>query len=177
MMEKKMEIVHTYTKDVLLPIIKRVKSYMETEMKIDIFNVSEIAFPKNIHLKKNTIMLGTSGSIKLIITLGYDDILLNKLVEMFVDGADVDDYELDEVRNSVACEISNTIIGNAINNPIDNSDIYITPPVLVSEAKTLYKDKYSKFVFVTFATKYGDVQLTAVGPKEQFEEELDFKEV
>jgi len=176
-MEKKIEVVHTYTKDVLLPIIKRVKSYMETEMKIDIFNVSEIAYPKNIHLKKNTIMLGTSGSIKLIITLGYDDILLNKLVEMFVDGDDVDDYESEEVRNSVACEISNTIIGNAIDNPIDNSDIYITPPVLVSEAKTLYKDKFSKFVFVTFATKYGDVQLTAVGPKEQFEEELDFKEI
>ncbi len=176
-MEKKIEVVHTYTKDVLLPIIKRVKSYMETEMKIDIFNVSEIAYPKNIHLKKNTIMLGTSGSIKLIITLGYDDILLNKLVEMFVDGDDVDDYESEEVRNSVACEISNTIIGNAIDNPIDNTDIYITPPVLVSEAKTLYKDKFSKFVFVTFATKYGDVQLTAVGPKEQFEEELDFKEI
>jgi len=176
-MEEKMEIVHSYTKDLLLPIIKRVSSYFEEEMNINILSVSEITFPKNIHLKKNTVMIGTSGSVKLIISLGYDDVLLNKLVELFINGDDLGAYDLEEIRNSVACEISNTIIGNAINNPVDSSDIYITPPVLVSEAKTLNKDVYSKFVIATFVTQYGEVQLTAVGPKEQFEDELNFKEV
>jgi len=176
-MNDETEVIHTYTKDLLLPIVKRVKSYFEEEMKIDIFNTSEITSPKNIHLKKNTIMIGTSGSIKLIITLGYDDLLLSKLVEVFVNGDEIEDADVDEINNSVACEISNTIIGNAINNPVDKSDIYITPPVMVSEAKTLYKDKHSKFIYVSFVTKYGEIQLTAVGPKEQFEEKLDFKEI
>jgi len=170
------KVIHTYTKDVLLPIIKRVKTYLLDEMNIDVFNTSEITCPKNIHLKKNTVMIGTTGSIKLIITLGFDEELLNKMVEIFLDGENISEYDLSEVRDSVACEVTNTIIGNAIDNPIDNSDIYITPPVLVCSAKTLNKEKNSKFAFITFITKYGEIELTAVGPKEQFENELKFIE-
>lgn len=169
--------IHMHTKDVLVPIIKRVKTYLEDELGIDVFNTSDITCPDNIHIKKNTVMIGTTGSIKLIITLGFDDVLLNKLFEIFIGDDDIEDSDLEEVRNSVACEVTNTIIGNAIDNPIDNSDIYITPPVLIYEAKTLKKSKDSKFVFVTFITKYGEIELTAVGPKEQFENELDFKEI
>lgn len=173
-MNEEEKVVHTYTKDVLIPIIKRVKTYLYEEMNIDVFNTSDITCPKNIHLKKNTVMIGTTGSIKLIITLGFDEELLNKMVEIFIDDDCITDYDLEEVRDSVACEVTNTIIGNAIDNPVDNSDIYITPPVLVCSAKTLNKEKNSKFAFVTFITKYGEIELTAVGPKEQFENELEF---
>lgn len=176
-MNEENHVIHTYTKDVLIPIIKRVKTYLEEEMGIDVFNTSDITCPLNIHIKKNTVMIGTSGSIKLIITLGFDDILLNKLVEIFMGDDVIDDVDFNEVKNSVACEVTNTIIGNAIDNPIDRSDIYITPPVLIYEAKTLNKSKNSKFVFVTFITKYGEIELSAVGPKEQFENELDFKKI
>jgi len=174
-MNEESKIIHTYTKDILIPIIKRAKTFLEDEMNIDVFNISDITCPKNIHLKKNTVMIGTSGSIKLIITLGFDDMLLDKLVDVFIGDDDIEDANLEEVKNSVACEITNTIIGNAIDNPIDKSNIYITPPVLIYKAKTIEKNKDSKFVFVTFITKYGEIELTAVGPKEQFENELDFK--
>ena len=170
------KVVLTYTKDILVPIIKRVKSYLAEEMNIDVFNTSEISCPKNIHLKKNTVMIGTTGSIKLIISLGFDEKLLRKMVESFLGEESIEDYELSEVSDSVACEVTNTIIGNAINNPIDNSDIYITPPVLVCSGKTLNKEKNSKFAFVTFLTEYGEIELTAVGPKEQFENKLEFSE-
>ena len=146
-------------------------------MDIDVFNISDITYPKSIHIKKSTVMIGTSGSIKLIITLGFDDVLLNKLVENFMKEDALDNSDLEEVKSSVACEITNTIIGNAIDNPIGSSDIYITPPVLIYEAKTLNKSKNSKFLFVTFMTKYGEIELSAVGPKEQFDNELDFKEI
>jgi len=175
-MNDESKVIHTYTKDILHPIIKRVKTYLEEEMNIDVFNTSDITCPKNIHLKKNTVMIGTSGSIKLIITLGFDEVLLNKLVEVFMEGEDIGDCDIEEVTNSIACEVTNTIIGNAIDNPVDSSDIYITPPVLIYEAKTLNKYKDSKFAFVTFITKYGEIELTAVGPKEQFENELEFKD-
>lgn len=176
-MNEEHKSIHMHTKDVLVPIIKRVKTYLEDELGIDVFNTSDITCPDNIHIKKNTVMIGTTGSIKLIITLGFDDILLNKLFEIFIGDDDIEDSDIEEVRNSVACEVTNTIIGNAIDNPIDNSDIYITPPVLIYEAKTLNKSKNSKFVFVTFITEYGEIELTAVGPKEQFENELEFKEI
>ena len=170
------KVVHTYTKDVLRPIIKRVKTYLEEELNIDVFNTSEITCPKNIHLKKNTVMIGTTGSIKLIISLGFDEKLLNIIVEKFLGEDNITDYTLEEVRDSVACEVTNTIIGNAIDNPVDESDIYITPPVLVCSGKTLNKEKNSKFAFITFITKYGEIELTAVGPKEQFENKLEFSE-
>ncbi len=169
------EVIHTYTKDILIPIIKRVKSYLEEEFNIDVFNTSEISCPKDIHLKKNTVMIGTSGSIKLIISLGFDEKLIDKIVDIFMGEDNISDFDLSEIKNSVICEVTNTIIANVIDNPVDESNIYITPPVLISEAKTLNKNKDSKFVFVTFITKYGEIELTAVGPKEQFEDILEFK--
>ncbi len=174
-MKDEIKVIHTYTRDILVPIVKRVKTYLEEEFYIDVFNTSDISCPKNIHLKKNTVMIGTSGSIKLIITLGFDEKLMNKIVEIFMGDNNISDFDFDEIKNSVACEVTNTIVANVIDNPIDNSNIYITPPVLISEAKTLNKDKDSKFAFVTFITKYGEIELTAVGPKEQFEDILEFK--
>lgn len=169
-MKDNISMIHVYTKDLLEPIIQRVKSYFKEEMNIEV-SQSEISYPRNIHLKRNTVMIGTSGDIKLILTLGFDDELIKRMVDSFID----DDIEQSiELCDSVICEITNTIVGNAIENPLNDTSIYITPPVLVYEAKTLNKYKNSKFAFVKFNTKFGDIELTAVGPKEQFKDELEF---
>ena len=128
-------------------------------------------------LRKNTAMIGTGGSVQVLITMGYDDVLLEKLMKAFLEGEEVDEEEIDEVRESVSSEVINTIVGNALVNPIDGTALSITPPILIYEAKSLFKNKSSRIAAATISTEFGDMLLTVVGPKESFVNALNFKEL
>jgi len=164
--------------DILEPLIKRAISFTQEKAEIKILDTKvEITCPNKIELKKNTAMLGTGGSIQIIITLGYDNILLDKLVEAFLEGDKVDNGELEEIRESVACEVVNIIVGNALKNPINDTVLSITPPILIYEAKKIFKYRNSKIATAVIMTQYGEMLISAIGPKELFVEELEFKEL
>lgn len=162
----------------LIPIISRIKSFLEDDMSIAVVNdESKIVNSEHITLKEKTVLIGTGGSVQLIITIGFDEELLDKLVEEFCYGEVYEGEELLEIQDSVACEVSNTVIGNAIKNPIDDSAINITPPILIYEAKSLVKYKNSMILETEINTVLGDIKLTAIGPKEVFSNKLNLKEL
>lgn len=164
--------------EILLALAKRSISFLreDLEIKVESENI-DIMSPRKVKLKKNTAMLGTGGSIQVLITMGYDDELLDKVVEAFLEGEEIDDEEREEIQESVSCEVVNTIVGNALKNPLDGTTLGITPPIVISEAKSLFKQKSSQIATATIKTEYGEMLLTAVGPKEKFSSTLDFKEL
>jgi len=167
----------TYSQ-LLLPIINRAKSFLQDDMNIAVINdESKIVDSEHVTLKKNTVLIGTGGSVQVIITLGFDNEVLDKLVEEFCYGEAYEGDELIEMQESVACETSNIIIGNALKNPVDDTLINITPPILIHEAKSLAKYKNSMILESKINTIAGEVQLTAIGPKELFSDKIDFKEI
>ncbi len=62
-------------------------------------------------------------------------------------------------------------------NPIDDSIINITPPILIHEAKSLAKYKNSMILETKISTVNGDIQLTVIGPKDVFSDKLNLKEL
>ena len=167
-----------FENDILTPIVERSITFLKEDLDIEVSSNSvEILSPKKVELKKNTAMIGTGGNVQVLITMGYDDELLDRVVEAFLEGEEVDDDELDEIRESVSCEVVNTIVGNALKNPLDGTTLSITPPILIYEAKSLFKHKDSKIAVATIKTEFGDMLLTTTGPKESFEKELNFKEL
>lgn len=167
-----------YENEIIMPVMKRAVSFLDDEMGIKVVSKNlEVVSPKKIELKKNTAMIGTGGSIQVLATMGYDDSLLDELVSVFLEGEEPDEDELDEIRESVSCEVINTIVGNALVNPVDDTALSITPPILIYEAKSLFKHKNSRISTVTIKTEFGDMLLTIVGPKQLFANELNFKEL
>jgi len=164
--------------DILSPLIQRSISFLKDDLEIDVISENiDIISPKKVKLKKNTAMLGTGGSVQVLITMGYDDKLLDKVVEAFLEGEEAEEDELEEIQESVSCEVVNTIVGNALKNPLDGTTLGITPPILISEAKSLFKQKSSEIAAATIKTKFGEMLLTVVGPKELFSKTLNFKEL
>ena len=164
--------------EILSPLIQRSVSFLKEDLEISIISENiDIISPNRIKLKKNTAMIGTGGSVQVLITMGYDDKLLDKVVEAFLEGEEIQDDELEEIQESVSCEVVNTIVGNALKNPLDGTTLGITPPILISEAKSLFKQKSSHIAAATITTEFGDMLLTAVGPKELFSQTLHFKEL
>ncbi|WP_428026044.1 chemotaxis protein CheX [Arcobacter sp.] len=163
-------------KELLLPILERLREFLKKDMGIDVLNEnSEIIDAKHIVLKKDTVFIGTGGSVQLFVTMGYDKELLAKLVDVFYVGDFSSEEEYIEIKESVACEIANIVIGNAIKNPVDNSIIKITPPILIHDAKSLTKYKNSIILRTDINTNIGNLQMTVIGPQELFLEKLNLK--
>jgi CheY-specific phosphatase CheX len=172
------EIDTPFEHEILLPLVKRSVSFLRDDLGINVSSDTiNIQSPKKIQLKKNTAMIGTGGSIQVLITMGYDDKLLDKVVEAFLEGEEAEADELDEIKESVSCEVVNTIVGNALKNPLDGTTLGITPPILIYEAKSLFKQKSSQIATAIIKTEFGEMLLTAVGPKESFSKTLNFKEL
>ncbi|MBU1990102.1 chemotaxis protein CheX [bacterium] len=165
-------------KDVLTPILQRAVSFLNDDMKIRVVSQSlQVICPKKVELKKNTSMIGTGGSIQVIITMSYEDALLEELVKAFLEGEEAAEDEMDEIRESVSSEFVNTVVGNALSNPFDGTTLTITPPVLIYEAKSLFRHKSSAIAAASITTSFGDILLTVIGPKESFADTLQFKEL
>lgn len=165
-------------KELLMPMLERSVSFFNNDMGISVTSKSsEVVCPKQVELKKNTAMVGTGGTIQVIITMSYNDILLEKLVEAFLEGEEPEEEEMDELRESVSSEIVNIIVGNSLTNPVDGTLLTLTPPVLIYEAKSLFRHKSSGIATATIVTEFGDMLLTVIGPKESFADELNFKEL
>ena len=164
--------------EILLPLVERSISFLQDDLGINVSSEEiQILAPKKVELKKNTAMIGTGGSVQVLITMGYDDELLEKVVEAFLEGEEIEEDEKDEIRESVSCEFVNTIVGNALKNPLDGTTLSITPPILICEAKSLFKQKSSKIAVAKIQTDFGEMLLTTIGPKETFSKELNFKEL
>ena len=73
--------------DILMPLVERSISFLRDELDISVLSESiEVLSPTKVELKKNTAMIGTGGSVQVLITIGYDDELLSKVVEAFLEG-------------------------------------------------------------------------------------------
>ncbi len=163
---------------ILFPLVERSISFLRDDLGISVLTDKiSIVSPKKVELKKNTAMIGTGGSVQVLLTMGYDDELLDKVVEAFLEGEELDKEEEEEIKESVSCEVVNTVVGNALKNPLDGTTLGITPPILIYEAKSLFKQKSAQIATAVIETEFGEMLLTAVGPKEVFSKELNFKEL
>ena len=168
----------SFEHEIISPLVQRSLSFLQNDLEINVSSDTiEGISAKKIELKKNTAMIGTGGSVQVLVTMGYDDALLDKIIEAFVEGEEIDEDEMDEVKESVSCEVINTIVGNALKNPMDDTALSITPPILIYETTSLFKQKSSQIVTATIETEYGEMFVTVVGPKASYSKTLNFKEL
>ena len=155
-----------YTRAILDSLVERSESFLKEEMDIQILSVTqESSSPPKVKLQTSTTMISVSGSLEMLITMGYDNNLLEKLIEVFLEGEEIEEDEIDEIKESVSSEIVNIIVGNALFNPIDKSALHISPPILIYEAKFLFKHKDSKIAITKITTNFGEMLLTTIMPE------------
>jgi len=156
-------------------LMDRSISFLQEDMNIKVINSKfEITCPKKTKLKENMAMIGLGGNINSLVCIGSDDILLDKIVEAFLEGEIINDKDLNDIRESVSCEVANIIIGNAITTLAKDSIINITPPIFIYKGKSLFKDKTSKITITTIKTNFGEMLISVIMSKTLLEEEFKF---
>ena len=153
---------------ILDALILQSKLFLSGDMEIDILNVDRMDnSPDKLILKNYTSMIGTGGKLNLMVIISFEDKLLNHLVELFMDGEDVEDDEKEEIYDSVTGETINTIIGLALPTfPNRGKGVTITPPITISDASNIKKYKNSKIISAEIITSFGNLSVSAMGSEE-----------
>lgn len=149
-------------------LLLQTKLFLQEDMGIDITNVKiEEASSAKLMLKDHTSMIGTGGTLNIMILISYDRSILEKLVELFMDGEEIDPEEEQEINDSVSGEVINTIIGLSLSTfPQRGKGITITPPITINDAANIVKHKNSKILTALIETPYGTLSVSAVGNKD-----------
>lgn len=153
---------------ILDSLILQTKLLLQEDMKLVILDVETTKSEYDVlALKEFTSMIGIGGKISLMTVISFDGELLNKLVSIFMDGEEVPQDEIDEIRESVTGEVINTIIGLALPSfPNRGKGVTITPPITINEASVLKKHKNSRIVSANITTNFGAVSISAIGEAE-----------
>ena len=147
------------------PILNRTEEFLLVDMGIDILSCKKMSSNlRKVILKQNTTIIGIGGNVKFMIAVSYDDKLLSRLTTIFLEGEEFLNSEKDELFESVSMEIANTVIGNALKNPFDNSLLTLTPPIYVHEARSLSRNIHNKILDAMIHTEYGDLAIYAIYP-------------
>lgn len=153
---------------ILDALILQSKLFLQGDMGLNIEEVLVIDkdTPK-LELKDYTSMIGTGGKLNLMIVITYENSLLEKLLELYLEGEELADDERDEVIDSVSGEVVNTIMGLALPTfPNRGKGVTITPPITINDASNIFKHKNSKILTADIKTDAGSLSISAVGSAE-----------
>ncbi len=153
---------------ILDSLILQTKLFLQEDMDITIKDIdTKILDTEQLSLKQYTSMIGVGGKLNLMVVISFDGDLLNKLVELFMDGEEVDEEEAQEVKESVTGEVINTILGLSLPTfPNRGKGVTITPPITINDASKLKKHKNSKISSVNIITDCGELSISAIGDKD-----------
>lgn len=154
---------------ILDALILQSKLFLSEDMNIKIKNIDvENSAPDKLILKDYTSMIGTGGKLNLMVVISFEDSILNKLVELFMDGEEVEAEEFEELKDSVSGETINTIIGLSLPIfPNRGKGVTITAPITINDASNIKKYKNAKIVSANITTEFGVLSISAMGSEDQ----------
>ncbi len=153
---------------ILDALILQSKLFLSEDMDIEVNKVDIMDnSPDKLMLKDYTSMIGTGGKLNLMVVISLESKLLEHLVDLFMEGEEVEEDEKEEIYDSVSGETINTIIGLALPTfPNRGKGVTITPPITINDASNVKKYKNSKIISAEITTPHGVLSISAMGSEE-----------
>lgn len=132
-----------------------------------------------LRLKDLSSLISIGGQLNIYVVFSFEETLINKIFENYTDDLDLDPgldpEERTEYMEETAGEMINIITGNAmVSFQEKGSAIHFSPPIIIPEAKRIVRHKNAKFITSDVDTAHGTMSIFLVGPRELFDEKLDY---
>lgn len=152
--------------------------YLETEVGIKTSTISNHFFDiQRLNLNYLTSIMAVEGQLQIMFAFSFEQKLANKIMKAYIAELDIDGQVPDEYIEETAADVINIVLGNTLGHfQIAGKAIELTPPIVITEAKTIYRNKPAQFLTADIRTKSGDMQICCIGPKELFDKELNYIE-
>jgi CheY-specific phosphatase CheX len=128
-----------------------------------------------IELKHLTSIMGVEGHFGVYLAFSFEEKLIRQALDAFADDVEIEEDERDLYLEEAATEILNTIVGNATADFNQTGPaIRLSPPIVVTEARKVLRHKGAQFFSTRLQTAYGVLDIHCIGPKELFDEQLNY---
>lgn len=159
-------------------ILKRAQSFLSEEVFLEPLSTEITCNETNIlNLKSITAIQGINSSIGLFVAMSFDAPIIEKICDIMTEGLDIPEEEKDVYVEGTAGEILNIIVGNATSDfQIKGNAIKVSPPIVIKDAKNIIRHRDAYFYTATISTDIGEINLYIVGPKNIFDQKLNYME-
>lgn len=162
---------------VMASILSQTRQVLQAEAILTVEGAETFECDVNkLELHDVTAIAGLGGPIGLLIAFSFEQRLLDVLFERVTADIDVPDDEADLYRRETAAEIINTILGLCTSD-FQNIEqtIALTPPVIIEDARCIHRPKNAVFASMRIRTESGIVTVSFVGPRELFDDHLNYQ--
>ncbi|SLM28347.1 conserved hypothetical protein [Desulfamplus magnetovallimortis] len=147
-------------------ISERLEGFFKDELDIIVDDREKGIIPMHrLGLRYLTTVINISGSININVIFSYEKRLIEKIFEIYTEDVEILPEERLEYIEETAGDIINIIVGNSTADFESSSSLTLSPPIMISEAKSIAKSKTSEFFVNHLHTSYGTMTIFCVGPK------------
>lgn len=154
----------------------RTMAFFRDELDIDIPECAhQVDDVNKLSLRHLTSIMGAGGNMRLYLAFSFDQPLIELAFSAYASDIDVPEDEHDAYVEETAADIINIIVGNALAEfGRLGSIISLSPPIIITEAKHILRDKGAKFATANLNTPHGGLAIHLIGPKDLFDSRLDY---
>ena len=128
-----------------------------------------------LDLKPLTAIMSAIGSLKLYLAYSFDTALIEAAFATYTADLDIAPDERDDAIQETAGDIINIIVGNALADlAATGPTITLSPPLILTEAKSVMRHRGARFVSSGLATALGQCDIHCIGPGELFDDTLEY---
>jgi CheY-specific phosphatase CheX len=155
-------------------IAKRAVAFFRDDLHM---NVSRITHGQEnvqkFQLRHITSLLAMDGGAELYLAFSFDKPLIEHAFERYSEDIEVAEDEREKYIEETAGDIINIIVGNATGSlSSQNRPVTLSPPVVISEAQSIFRHKDAQFYTACLETDHGKMDICCIGPKELFDEQF-----
>lgn len=146
--------------DILTPIAIRTRSFLSDDMGLELLKSDfEISASYMLPSYPYAVKIGLGGCVHSEFIMGFELNALEHISSSFDIGAQWDsDHE--SILVQIACEVANTVLGNAIMNfPNKGAGVNITPPFMVGVGHRLFKNAHTNLCVTEIKTSCGVIMI------------------
>ncbi len=159
-------------------LVSRTSRFLADEMDITTretaYSISDV---QRLTLRFLTSLMSVAGGYNMYLAFSFDEALIRSIYDVYTADVDIEPGEEEAYLEETAADIINMIIGNATADLArDNTPIKLSPPVIISQAKSVSGHKHAHFYTADVQTSAGRLAIMCIGPMELFDEQLNYKE-
>ncbi len=142
-------------------ITDRTVDFLKTEINMSVTGIqNDYKKVLDVELKDLTVLISlVIPKNNMNISFSFDQPLINKIFEVYCGELDIDE-EAPEYIKETADDMINIIVGNTIPNlPSNKSAIHMTPPMIISNARSISAKKTISFFVNELSTNHGSMKI------------------
>lgn len=162
----------------LQSVLKQTRSVLDQEAGLVVEDVTSVSCAVDrLYLHDLTVLAGLGCPVNVLVAFSFVTPLVEALFDGMKDGLGLTEEEVADglFRTECAAEAINIILGLSTAD-LREKDVIITlsPPVVMENTRWIHRQKNAYFATMRLQTNHGVLDVSVVGPRELFDEQLNY---